>query len=162
MFPHFWNKYTIVLATFVVALTLSIYPLPFEWRWWRPEFVLLVAIYWVSVFPLTMSLLFLCVVGLFQDLLSAAPLGQHSFSLLVMAYLSMLSYRRVQNFALWKETGWVFLVVLLAQIPVAWVQTIFDRPFPWLLFFAPAFTSALLWPLFRQGMERISSHYRIN
>jgi len=157
-----WSKYFIVIASFMVALVLSVYPLPLAWRWWRPEFVLLVAIYWISVFPLTISLVFLCLVGLFQDLLVAVPLGQHSFAMMIVAYMSILSYRRVRNFALWKEAAWVFVLVFVSQVPNTWVQTMAGRPVSGLLFIAPALTSALFWPLFRQGMERMSSHYRIH
>ncbi|HWV16836.1 MAG TPA: rod shape-determining protein MreD [Cellvibrio sp.] len=162
MIPYQWSKYFIVVASFLVALVLSVYPLPLSWRWWRPELVLLMTIYWVSVFPLTISLLFLCVVGLFQDLLFAVPLGQHSLAMMIVAYISIMSYRRVRNFALWKEAAWVFVLVIISQIPNAWVQTMAGRPVPGLLYIAPAITSALFWPLFRQGMERISSHYRIS
>lgn len=162
MIPQHWGTYIVVLASFVVALALSVYPLPLAWRWWRPDFVLLVTIYWISVFPLTISLVFLCLVGLFQDLLVFTPLGQHSLAIILVAYLCILSHRRVRNFALWKEAGWVFLLVLLSQICDAWVQTMAERPVSTLLFLAPALSSGLLWPLFRPAMERISSHYRIN
>ena len=162
MISQRWNNYMIISASFVVALVLSVYPLPLEWRWWRPEFVLLVAIYWISVFPLTISLFFLCVVGLFQDLLAAVPLGQHSLSLVIVAYICIQSYQRVRNFALWKEAGWVFVLVGLAQLPGNWVQGMAGRPLSGLIFLAPALTSALIWPLFRMGMSRLSSHYRIN
>ena len=162
MASQWWSKYLLVLFSFALALLLSIYPLPFAWLWWRPDFVLLVALYWVSVFPLTMSFLFLCLVGLFQDLLLAEPLGQHSMSMIIAVYVCMLAHRRVRNFTLWKEAGWIFILVFLAQIPSVWVQTLSGRPISGLLFFAPALSSALLWPLFRPLMERITNHYRIN
>ncbi len=38
------NLYFIVALSFLVALVLSVYPLPMDMRWWRPEFVLVVAI----------------------------------------------------------------------------------------------------------------------
>ena len=157
-----WNNYLIILASFVVALVLSVYPLPLDLRWWRPEFVLLVAIYWISVFPLTLSLTFLCVVGLFQDLLNLVPLGQHSLSLIIVAYICIQSYQRVRNFALWKESGWVFVLVVLAQLPGGWVQTMAGRSLTGLIFLAPAATSALAWPLVRIGLDRVSRHYRVS
>lgn len=162
MIPHQWNSYLIIVASFIVALVLSVYPLPLGLRWWRPEFVLLVAIYWMSVFPETISLFFLCAVGLFQDLLESVPLGQHGLSLIIVAYICIQSYQRVRNFALWKEAGWVFILVGVEQLSSNWVQGLAGRPLSGLIFLAPAITSALVWPFFRMGLDRVSGHYQIS
>ena len=69
------NLYLIIAASFLVALILSVYPLPMDMRWWRPEFVLVVAIYWIFFMPLTVSFTLLCALGLFQDLLEGVPFG---------------------------------------------------------------------------------------
>lgn len=162
MIPQQWNVYLVIVASFLVAFLLAIYPLPLEWRWWRPEFVLLVAIYWLGVFPLTFSLFFLAFVGLFQDLLEGAPFGQHSLSMIIVAYICIVSFQRVRNFSLLLEACWVFVLVGLAQLPGNWVQTMAGRPLSGLLFLAPAVSSGLLWPLVRLCLDRLSRHYRIN
>jgi rod shape-determining protein MreD len=154
--------YIAICTSFLVALILSVYPLPLGWRWWRPEFVLIVALYWLSVFPLTLSLLFLCALGLFQDLLDFVPFGQHSLSLVIVAYISIQSYQRVRNFAVWKEACWVFVLVGLAQLTGNWVQGMAGRPLSGLVFLLPAFTSALSWPLCRLLLSRLSGYYRIH
>jgi rod shape-determining protein MreD len=162
MLPQRWHGYVVIIASFLLALVLSVYPLALGLRWWRPEFVLLVAIYWLSVFPLSMSLLFLCLVGLLQDLLAFVPLGQHSLSLVIVAYISIQSYQRVRNFTLWKEACWVFVLVGLAQLTGNWVQSMAGRPLSGLIFLLPAFTSALAWPVCRMSLDRLSSHYRVH
>jgi rod shape-determining protein MreD len=156
------SNHLLIIASFLVALVVSVYPLPLGWRWWRPEFVLVVAIYWMMVFPETISLFFLAAVGLFQDLLESVPLGQHSLSLIVVAYICIQSYQRVRNFALWKETVWVFVLVGVAQLSNSWVQGMAGRPLPGLIFLAPALLSALLWPVTRIGFDWLSSRYRID
>ncbi len=161
MFPQHWNGYILIVASFTVALLLAVFPIPLEWRWWRPEWVILLAIYWISIFPLTISLFFLCFVGLFQDLLEGVPLGEHGLSLIIISYICILSYHRVRNFTLWKDMGWVFVLVGLAQLPASWVQSMAGRPLSGGLFLAPALASALIWPLFRELMDRISRHYRV-
>ena len=162
MIPRRWNSYFIIIASFLVALVFSVYPLPMGLRWWRPEFVLIVAIYWMSVFPQTISLFFLGAVGLFQDLLEAVPLGQHGLSLVIVAYICIQSNQRVRNFVLWKEASWVFVLVGVGQLTISWVQGMAGRPLPGSIFLAPVLTSALVWPLCRMGLDRVSSHYRIN
>lgn len=162
MFSQRWIGYIVIVMSFIVALVLSVYPLPLSLRWWRPEFVLLLSIYWISIFPTTISLAFICFVGLFEDLLEGVPFGQHSLSLIIIAYICILSYQRVRNFALWKESAWIFVLVGLAQLPDNWVQSMAGRPLSGLVFLAPAFTSALLWPVLRGVMDSTSRHYRIN
>lgn len=161
MIPQHWNGHLVILMSFIAALLLAVYPLPLEWRWWRPEFVLLVAIFWISVFPLTISVFFLCFLGLYQDILEGVPLGQHALSMVMVSYICILSYQRVRNFAVWKEAGWVFVLVGLAQLPGNWVQSMSGRPLSGLLFLVPALTSALIWPLVRLLLDRVSRHYRI-
>jgi rod shape-determining protein MreD len=161
MIPQDWNGYLLIIGSFLVALLLAVYPLPMSWRWWRPELVLMVSIYWISVFPLTISLFFLCFLGLYQDLLEGVPLGQHGLSLVIVSYICILSYQRVRNFAVWKEAGWIFVLVGLAQLPGNWVQSMAGRPLTGLYFLAPALTSALIWPFLRMILDSLSRHYRV-
>jgi rod shape-determining protein MreD len=162
MHQHYWQNGLTIAATFALGMLLAVYPLPMDWRWWRPEFVLLIAIYWLMVFPLTVSLLGLCLLGLFQDLLEATPFGQHGLTLLIVAYICILFYQRLRNFVLWQEVFWVFVLVALAQLPSCWVQSMAGRPLAGgLLFLAPACSSALVWPLLRSVLERLSRYCRI-
>ena len=74
MLPARYHAQVVIAATFVLALLLAVYPLPLSWRWWRPEFVVMVAIYWIFTLPLRTSLILLILLGLFQDLLEGVPL----------------------------------------------------------------------------------------
>lgn len=140
------NLYFIVAISFLVALILSVYPLPMDMRWWRPEFVLVVAIYWIFFMPLTVSFTLLCALGLFQDLLEGVPFGQHSLGLVIVAYICILSYQRVRNFSIWRQSAWIFVLVGIAQLTDNWVQGMAGRPLSGIQFLYPALTSALLWP----------------
>lgn len=77
----FW---TLLGVSFLLALILSVFPLPYALRWWRPEFVLVVVIYWMLLMPLSISLVSICLLGLFQDLLESVPFGQHSLGLVLI------------------------------------------------------------------------------
>ena len=137
------NLYVVIALSFLVSLVLSVYPLPMDMRWWRPEFVLIVAIYWIFFMPLTVSFTLLCALGLFQDLLEGVPFGQHSLGLVIVAYICILSYQRVRNFSIWRQSGWIFVLVGIAQLTDNWVQGMAGRPLSGIQFLYPAFTSAL-------------------
>jgi len=153
------NLYAVIAFSFLVALVLSVYPLPMGMRWWRPEFVLVVAIYWIFFMPLTVSFTFLCVLGLFQDLLEGVPFGQHSLGLVIVAYVCILSYQRVRNFSIWRQSGWIFVLVGVAQLTDNWVQGMAGRPLSGIQFLYPALTSALLWPMCHWWLNSMTHRY---
>jgi rod shape-determining protein MreD len=145
----------VILVLFTIALLLSIYPLPVEWRWWRPEFVMLVVIYWVYILPDNFSLGLIWVLGLLQDLIVGAPFGQHALGMVIVAYICLQSYQRVRNYSRWQQSCWVFVLVGISQIIVNWVYTMAGSGVTGLLFLYPAFTSALLWPVqLLRGVDR--------
>lgn len=148
-------------ATFTLALILTVLPLPLEWRWWRPEFVLLLVIYWTFTMPQRTSLLMLLGLGLFQDVLVGAPLGQHALILLIVAYICIQSYQRVRNYTRWQQCLWVFVLVGVGQLIDNWVQSMAGRPLSGLQFLYPAMTTAALWPLLFPVMEKLRRYYRI-
>ena len=153
------NLYFIMALSFFIALILSVYPLPMDMRWWRPEFVLVVAIYWIFFMPLTVSFTLLCVLGLFQDLLEGVPFGQHSLGLVIVAYICILSYQRVRNFSIWRQSGWIFVLVGIAQLTDNWVQGMAGRPLSGVQFLYPAITSALVWPALHWWLNGMTHRY---
>jgi rod shape-determining protein MreD len=157
--PHL-NLYVVIALSFLVSLVLSVYPLPMDMRWWRPEFVLIVAIYWIFFMPLTVSFTLLCALGLFQDLLEGVPFGQHSLGLVIVAYICILSYQRVRNFSIWRQSGWIFVLVGIAQLTDNWVQGMAGRPLSGIQFLYPAFTSALLWPVCLWWLNSMTHRYQ--
>ncbi len=154
------NLHLIIALSFLLALVLSVYPLPMDIRWWRPEFVLVVAIYWIFFMPLTVSFLFLSALGLFQDLLEGVPFGQHSLGLVIVGYICILSYQRVRNFSLWRQSAWIFVLVGIAQLTDNWVQGMAGRPLSGIQFLYPALTSALIWPLCWVWLNRLTHSHQ--
>src|SRR5690554_6741673 len=105
--------FILVLASVLLALLLDTYPLAFEYRLLRPQFTLLVVIYWLFVLPQSSSMLALMALGIVQDMLVGTPLGQHALMLLPVAWLCLRSYRRVKHFSRWQEVLWVVVLVAI-------------------------------------------------
>ncbi len=162
MDPLVLHSRLMIGATFMVALLLEVLPLPQEWRWWRPEFVLLMAIYWTFTLPHRISLMLLMGLGLFLDVLEGSPLGQNALTLLIVCYICMQSYQRVRNYTRWQQCCWVFILIGIGQLIDNWVQSMIGRPLSGFQFLYPALISALLWPLLFPLMEKLRRYYRIN
>lgn len=154
------NRWLIV-ASLLLAMLLAIYPLPLDWRWWRPEFVLLLIIYWVLVLPENMSLTLFWLLGLSQDLIEGTPLGQHALGVVIVSYICLQSYQRVRNYGLWQQACWIFVLVGISQLTANWVYTMAGGRAPGLYFLYPALTSALLWPLCSRLFDRLRQFYAV-
>ncbi|WP_020207961.1 rod shape-determining protein MreD [Gilvimarinus chinensis] len=155
------GNYLLVLTTLLLALLLDIYPLPFEYQIFRPQFVLLVVIFWIHIWPQSASMTLLLLLGVVQDLVIGSPLGQHPLMLTVVGYLCLRTYRRVRHFARWQAALWVFFLVVLAQLLAYWVQSLQGREFVAAEFMIPALASASVWPLMSLILDTLRRRHRI-
>lgn len=151
----------IIAATLLIAMWLSIIPLP-EWlRWARPEWVALVLIYWVLALPHRIGVGVAFVTGLVLDLVEGSPPGENAFALVVVAYLALTLYQRMRMYALWQQAGIVFVMIGLNQLLCHWVQTLTAKVVPTMLFLLPALMSALIWPTVLLTLRKIRRSFAV-
>ncbi|RMG27723.1 MAG: rod shape-determining protein MreD, partial [Gammaproteobacteria bacterium] len=74
------QSYGIILLSLFTAWVLSVLPLPEAFRPWRPEWPLLVLVYWSLALPHRVNLGTAWITGLVQDLLVGTLLGQHALA----------------------------------------------------------------------------------
>jgi rod shape-determining protein MreD len=151
----------IIVVTVVIALWLSIVPLPDWARWARPEWVAMVLIYWTIALPHRIGIGVSFVSGLVLDLLEGAPLGGNAFALAVVAYLALILYQRMRMYTAWQQAGIVFVLVGLNQLLCHWVQTLVTKVVPTLLFLLPTLISALLWPTVMPLLRKLRRHFLV-
>lgn len=157
--PH---AYWVILASFFCALTLAVLPLPQWLAWGRPEWVVLVLIYWVIALPHRVGLITALLLGLMLDLVEGAVMGQNAFALVVVALLSVLLYQRLRVFSLAQQAGVVFVLAGINQMICQWVQNLEGAGASNLMFLLPAFSSALLWPFVLHLLRGLRRLYRVN
>lgn len=152
----------LIIGFFLVALLLAVFPLPFEYRWYRPNFIALLLIYWVLAMPQQFGPVWWFSWGLAQDLVSGSMLGQHALGMMVMGYMCALSYQRIRNYTLWQQACWVFVLVGIAAVVFQWANSLLGIRASGLQFLWPAATSALIWPLFVFVLDQVKTRYRVN
>jgi rod shape-determining protein MreD len=136
----------IIAFTFIVALMLTMLPLPDWAALYRPEWVAMVLIYWCLALPDRVGVGIGWSAGLLLDVVKGALLGQHALALALVAYLTLHLHQRVRVFPLWQQSLFVLLMVALNQLLVLWVKGIIGlQPDSW-LYWLPSLTSMLLWP----------------
>lgn len=103
-----------MIASFIVASTLSVYPLQHTLASIRPSFMVMVMIFWVMYRSSMMSVWAVFLVGLASDLLLGTHLGYQAFCAVLTALVLriMMLYSERANFGagmVWGKCGSVCL-----------------------------------------------------
>ena len=130
----------------LIALVLMILPLPDWAQNYRPNWIALVLIYWSMALPKRVGLWFAFFSGIILDTSLGTLLGQHTLALVVIVSLNLNFYQRIRVLALAQQAIYVFVLLLVNQIVVAWVEGVLGRATPLLAFFSGPFIGMLIWP----------------
>jgi len=140
------HNWTVIIFSLIVALMLSLLPMP-EWAMWaRPAWVLLVLIYWSMTLPHRVGVLTAWMIGLVMDLLNANLLGSHAMAYAIVIYLVTRMYTRLNMYPLLQQGICVMIFVILYQFILFCIQG-FAGALPasnW--YWLSSIVSMLLWP----------------
>lgn len=136
----------IIVLTMLVAAWVSLLPWPDRLSFFRPEWLALVLIYWVIALPYRIGVFWGFLVGLFQDVLVGAVLGQHALAFAAVAWLAQAAHKRLRVFPPLQQSLVIFLLVGVSIMVSYLVQDAAGRAHhsP-LLMQLGAIASALLW-----------------
>ncbi|WOJ94998.1 rod shape-determining protein MreD [Congregibacter variabilis] len=156
------NGYWIIVASLLVAAVLAVLPLTESLIWWRPEWILLVLLYWTIALPHRVGLVTALAVGLLVDVMEGAVLGQNMLCLAVAVTLAGLMYQRLRVFSLLQQASVVFVLAGLHQLLTQWLQSLQGGGVSGFAFLFPALSTALLWPLLMPVLRGLRRSYKVN
>jgi len=133
----------IIALTVVIAMVLMILPLPESIRLFRPEFVLLVLMYWVMALPRKVSVGYAWIVGILVDIMMGSYLGVTAFSYALVIYLTARFHLQLRQFPVWQQALIILSLVLIVHIVAVLVSPQIVNWYLWL----PAISSMIVWPL---------------
>jgi rod shape-determining protein MreD len=152
----------VIIMSFILALILSITPMPGWTASLRPEWVVLVLAYWCMALPDRVGIATAWGVGLLLDVLKGALLGQHAMSLSVIAFLTLKLHQRVRVFPLWQQALIVLLLTALHQLIILWIKGISGQPSQTWIYWLPSLSSMVLWPLLFVLLRHVRRYYRVS
>ncbi len=138
---------TTVLLTLIVALTFQLYPWSGQGVILRPDFLLVVTLYWVIRAPYLVNVGLSWFAGLIVDLSTGSLLGQHALAFGFAAFLALLYQRRLVLFNRWQLTIYIFALLIAERAIVLMLKLFADYDNPGLSYFWPVITSLILWQL---------------
>lgn len=139
----------------LIALAFAVLPLPAALDAFRPDFLVLVVIYWSIESPRAGGLGLAFFSGLALDVINGVVLGQHALALTLMAAWATHLRLRLRVFSILSQSLTIFALLAGYQFILFWVDGATGNPVTnfgrWL---APV-VGAVIWPLLSGSLSRV-------
>ncbi len=154
------RAFIIFIVTLLVALMLEVISLPESLIWYRPEWVLLVMLYWVIALPFRIGVGVAWFLGLMVDLLRGGVIGQHSLTYVIIVYTCATFCKRLRMYYPWQQGLFICMLISVDQLVGFWIDHYIDDVKPTLMIFISALVTGFLWPwsfIILRSLRRIYS-----
>lgn len=149
-----------IILSIVVALMLSIAPMP-EWaEVFRPTWVVLTLIYWAITLPNNYSVGSAWITGLVVDVAQGTLLGQHALAITLVIYVTVKFHLQLRQFPLLQLSATVFALLALYQFILFWINGVVGVNSPSVTYWGPVVSGALIWPLLNLFLGTIRQRVR--
>jgi len=148
-----------VIVTLVVAMALTMMPLPPAADPFRPDWVALLMIFWAFSLPRSYSVGIAWVIGMVLDVAHGTLLGQHALAMCVVVFLTVRFHLQMRVFPLLQLSATVFALLGLYQFLLFWINGVANVSAPAVAYWGPVVTGTLLWPLLFNFLNGI--RYRV-
>jgi rod shape-determining protein MreD len=148
------DSFGVMLLTVLVALTLSVLPLPVWLAAVRPAFLVLTVLYWSISVPRLGGIGLGFFSGLALDVFRGAVLGQNALALSAITYVAVREHQKIRL----KPSFQQALIVLGALIAYEFILFAIDgwtgHPVTTPLRWIHTLTGAIIWPLVTAVLDR--------
>ena len=157
-----WLKYPLLIGwTLLISLILTILPWPHPWGWYQPAWTFVVLLFWMIYLPDRVSVGVAFLVGLLLDLLTGTLLGQHAFTLSLIAYLCIRFNVQVRNFTLWSQMIIVLIATLIYTGCQYWLMAIIGQSYDITKYAWVVVTTLFLWPWARLLLKNFQRRFSL-
>lgn len=151
----------VIVLTLLVALMVTMIPLPNWIQELSPHWILLVLVYWSMALPTRIGVGIAWIMGLLLDVTYDDLLGQHALALAVVIFLTLNLHQRLRVFPIWQQSIVILVFCIIYDMINLWIKGISGyAPNVW-LYILPSFTTAFIWPVVFLILRRIRRVYRV-
>ena len=155
------EHWLLIPTTFLLAMVLTLLPMPAWAIWFRPAWILMVLIYWVMMLPHRVNVGVAWFIGIILDVLNGTLLGEHALAFTVATYFVARLHSQLRMYPLLQQSLWVFIFVLLYQFILFCIQGFLDElPKTW-LYWSSSVISMILWPWISMIMRDYHRRFKI-
>jgi len=158
MFAH---NGVIILLTLLLSLIAAIMPMPISIDTFRPDWVLVVTMYWAIALPSRVNVITAWVMGLLLDILLGSILGIHAAAMAITIYIASGNFQKIRNFSLWQQSLVIGVLAALYHLIVFWLQRLLTDVVFLPSYLYPVITSMILWPWAFLLLRKTRQHFKI-
>jgi len=136
-----------VYISLIIALLCQLFPWVGQSVIFRPDFMLVVTLYWLLRAPHLCNVGTACFVGLLVDLATGSLLGQHALSFCFTAYVALSYQRRLVLFNKGQLLAYVLILLLIERVLILLLKLFTGNENPGLVYLLPIISGLLLWQL---------------
>ncbi|MGH8280418.1 MAG: rod shape-determining protein MreD [Gammaproteobacteria bacterium] len=152
----------IVALTYIVALLLTIWPLPDWGEPFRPDWLLIVTLYWCLFLPQRVGLGITFVAGLLMDALTGGLLGEHALALLVVAWVTLKLHLQLRVYSWWQQTIVVCVLALVYTFLLFWIDGMLGYTQGAFLRWMPVLITTVLWPWCQWLLASLQQRHQVS
>lgn len=150
-----------VILSFMLAISLSIVPMPHWANWLRPSWVILVLCYWILMYPDYINVGVAWILGLLQDALYGTILGEHALAMVLVAYIMYRSRRYLRHYPVLHQAFFIIFCCFIYNFMLFVIQwSLGEGIYDWHFWISPLF-SIILWPLCFTVLRKLQYKFRI-
>ncbi len=134
-----------VYLTLFLALLLQLLPWSGFMLNIKPDFLLLVLLFWLLRAPQICNIGVAWTAGVFMDLINGDLFGVNALAYALTAFLAVMYQRRLILFTVLQQSGYVFLLLFVNQIILLLLKTFTGSEYFGWTYFVPSISGILLW-----------------
>jgi rod shape-determining protein MreD len=155
---------TLVFFSMLGAYVLAVLPWSGSWLLARPDFVLIVLIFWALHEPRSIGQGIAFTMGLLMDVSDSMLLGQHALAYVLAVYIAQVLRVRILTFYLPEQTLHVLGVTIVSGAVILVLNVLLGSSFPGMAYLVSPVLTALLWAptnwilyssLMRRGRQQV-------
>jgi rod shape-determining protein MreD len=135
-----------MLLAALVALILTVLPLPPWLDVVRPAFLVLMVLYWSVNAPRTGGIALGFYAGLMLDVFQGPVLGEHALALALVSYIAVREHQRIRSKPAFQQALIVFAALIVYECVVFAIDGWTGHPVTSPLRWVHTVTGALVWP----------------
>lgn len=160
MNPANRRAWPIIWLSLLLALALTLVPLP-DWAstlW--PAWVTLAVLYWSLAAPQSFGLVQAWLTGLLLDAATAGVLGQHALAMVLIAWAAQRFHLQIRPFPVWQQALVMLPLLATYEFVLYWLSGLMGEVGP--VWAWPAvLMGALLWPLNFTVLRLVRQRFRV-
>jgi len=138
-------SFGLIFFSLLAAYIVDVLPWSGAWLLARPDFVLIVLLFWAINEPRAVGQGAAFFVGLLMDVSDSMLLGQHAFAYVLAVYAAQVFRVRILSFHLPEQTLHMFGPTFAASFMMLALNLLLGADFPGLMYFVSPALTALMW-----------------